>query len=272
MIVLLLAPLAAIAQTTTPGDDYTPPPMVPATPEPMTQPPQPAAQPGTPLPPGAYVPGQSPGSGYSYSPYGQGRAAAKNTPPPPEVGLMVSELLFGMLSAAGPTVLPFILLNLNGPLDQTLSTILTIGLFSLAPVVVAQTMNGIANGSAYYKSEAWIPLLVGLVGQALVLTTYYFANNNSFVPPPFLVSTGAAPPDVGGIVWLFIGTIGVVPILQMTAINLFKQPKQSLFGRLGAPPDKNGFSIGLPTPAPVISQTSAGIAVGAQLHVLRGTW
>jgi hypothetical protein len=50
----------------------TPPPGVP---------PSPALQPGTPTPPG-YVPGQ-PGSGYTYSPYGQGRNAGPKKPPGP---------------------------------------------------------------------------------------------------------------------------------------------------------------------------------------------
>ena len=99
---------AAVPATTTP--DFSPPPLVPATP-----PPEPAADPSappmtppptltpqsTPAQPG-YVPGQ-PGSGYTYSPYGNARGTPQKAPGP-EIGLMVSESLFGMLSAAGTTI------------------------------------------------------------------------------------------------------------------------------------------------------------------------
>ena len=50
-------------------------------------------------------------SGYQYSPYGQPKSQEK---PGPEIGLMVSESLFGALTAAGVTVLPYFLLFANG--------------------------------------------------------------------------------------------------------------------------------------------------------------
>lgn len=285
MIVLLLAPLAALAQGTTSSEqEFSPPPLVPATPPPMPPPeptsqpqPAPTVNPGTPAPPGSYAP-NAPGSGYSYSPYGQGRTASQSNPPPPEIGLMISETLFGILSAAGPTVLPYVLLQASsGGFGGDIMGVLLVATFGLMPVVVAQTQSGIANGSAYYRVDTWIPLVVGLLAEAAVLTSFFFANRYqgqpSFIPPPlFPLSTGGAPPDQGAVVWLFIGSLGIVPILQMAAINLFKQPKRSLLANWGRPPDKNGFSIGLPTAAPVVSRTQEGVGVGAQLQFLRGTW
>jgi len=288
-IIALLLSAAAFAQTATPAPvvaptttpDFSPPPLVPATPPPepaadpsappMTPPPGALTpQPGTPTPPG-YVPGQ-PGSGYTYSPYGQGRNAAPRKPPGPEVGLMVSEALFGMLSAAGTTILPYFLLGLGSGVQGDIMGILTVALFALTPVVVSQTQVGIANGSAYYKTDAWIPLLVGLASEGIVLTTYYFANGKTFVPPSPYASSGAAPRDQSAVIWLFIGSLGVVPLLQMVSINLFKAPKTGILAKLGGPPDKNGFSVGLPMPAPVLSRTQAGLSVGAQMQFFRGTW
>ena len=62
MIVLVLVPTLALAQTNT-TPDFSPPPMVPASPPPMP-PADPATQPGTPpppstVPPAGYVPGKS---------------------------------------------------------------------------------------------------------------------------------------------------------------------------------------------------------------------
>lgn len=286
MFVVVLAPMLAFAQDTTSStQEFSPPPLVPASPPPMP-PPEPTSQPqaapttnpGTPAPPGAYAP-NAPNSGYTYSPYGQGRNAQNKAPPPPEVGLMISETLFGILSAAGPTVLPYVLLNGVGAFDPNIMGVLLVALFGLTPIIVAQTQAGIANGSPYYQVDTWIPLVVGLVAQAGVLLTFYFANTYfegkpSFVPPPLFsgASTGGVPPDQGAVVWLFIGSLGVVPILQMAAINIFKQPKKSLFAAWGKPPDKNGFSLGLPTAAPVVSRTQEGVGYGAQLQFLRGTW
>lgn len=275
LMVVMLAPMLAWAQTPPTTTDWTPPPMVPAspplTPAPEGPPPTPTAQPGTPAPPGTYAPNQ-PGSGYQYSPYGQGRTATKNNPPPPEIGLMVSETLFGMLSAAGPTVLPYLLLNAGGGFPGDIMGILVVAIFGLTPVVVSQTQTGIANGSPYYRVDTWIPLVVGLALQAGVLTSYYFANGNTFIPPPAFGSAGGVPRDQGAVIWLFVGSLGIVPILQMVAINLFKQPKTSLFASWGKPPDKNGFSIGLPSVAPVVSRTQEGVGYGAQLQFFRGTW
>ena len=167
MIVLVLAPMVALAQTTT-TPDFSPPPMVPASPPPMP-PADPSTQPGTPPPPSTvpgpgYVPGQQGRSAYPYSPYGQPRAEEK---PGPEVGLMVSEALFGSLTAAGVTVLPFFLILANGQIgDPTLSSIIFCLIFGAAPLAVAQTQVSLANGSRHYSTEMWIPALVGLAGMA----------------------------------------------------------------------------------------------------------
>ncbi|MBL9039845.1 MAG: hypothetical protein JNG84_15110, partial [Archangium sp.] len=86
----------ALAQGTPPG--WSPPPLVPASPE-APPPPPPPSVPGV-------APKLTPSSqAYPYSPYGPG---AKE-PLEPEIGLMVSESLFGMLTAAGVTVLPYFL-------------------------------------------------------------------------------------------------------------------------------------------------------------------
>ncbi len=248
--VVLLCSLVAAAQAP-PMADFTPPPLIPV------PPPLPADSPdGAPPPPG-WLPTQRP----------------PQKPEGPEVGLMVSESLFGMLSAAGTTVLPYFLLGLgNGGMDRDLMGVFTVALFGLTPVVVAQTQTGIANGSPYYRTDAWVPLLTGLVVEGAVLTTYFFANRMHFAPPSAGSSAGGAPPDQGPVVWLFIGSLAVTPLLQMVAINLFKQPKAGVLSKLGAPPDKYGFSVGFPLPAPVLAWAQGTTAVGAQLQFFRGTW
>ncbi|MDP1828426.1 MAG: hypothetical protein Q8L48_34480 [Archangium sp.] len=268
MIVLVLTPLVGFAQATT-TPDFSPPPMVPAAPPPMPAPEPTTTQPGTPPPPGivpapGYVPGQQGKTGYPYSPYGQPKAQEK---PGPEIGLMVSESLFGVLTAAGVTVLPYFLIFANGQLDPTLTTILMIAIFGLTPVAVSQTQVGIANGSRLFQIEAWIPVLIGIGAQALVLTIYYFANGSKFSPPPVLAS-GGVPPDQGAAIFLFIGSIGLVPLIQMAAINLFKSPKQGTF--VASEPRRPGaFALAPPTIAPVVNMASGGF--GGQA-VLRGSF
>lgn len=264
VVVLALVPAAALAQTTAPTD-WTPPPMVPATPPPMP-PPEPGTslQPGTPPPP-SLTPQKAPPSqaGTPYSPYGTPRQQEK---PAPEVGLMVSESLFGMLTAAGVTVLPYFLLFGNGSLsgDPTLSSIIFVLIFSAAPLAVAQTQVSLANGSRHYFSETWPAALTGLVGQAAVLGIFYATG---WLP------TGQASggvPNGGSVPWLLIGSIGLVPILQMVAINLFKQPKFRPLTANARPGE--GVNFGLPMPTPVVAQTSAGLSVGASLSFLNGTF
>ena len=261
MIVLVLAPAIALAQTTTPTPDFSPPPMVPANPPPMP-PPDPSTQPGTPPPPSTvpqpgYVPGQQGKSAYPYSPYGQPKAQEK---PAPEIGLMVSESVFGMLTAAGVTIIPyFLILSGNQFNDETIYTVLTIALFGLTPLAVSQTQIGIANGSRFFQIEGWIPTVIGIASQALVLTIYYGVNGGTFRPKPMMASTGGVPGgDVGPAVFLFIGSIGLVPLIQMAAINLFKSPKQGTFVASEPRRPRGAVALAPPAIAPLVG-SSGGV-------------
>lgn len=263
MFVLVLAPLVGFAQTTTPPD-FSPPPMVPASPPPMPAPEPTTTQSGTPPPPSpGYLPGQQPKTAYPYSPYGQPKAQEK---PGPEIGLMVSESLFGALTAAGVTVLPYFLLFNNGGLGEPLSSIVFCLIFGAAPLAVAQTQVSLANGSRHYQTEMWIPALVGLAGQGAVLGIFYATG---WLP------TGQASggvPSGGSVAWLMIGAIGLVPLMQMAAINLFKSPKTQNIGVIGDPVKGIGVAFAPPTAAPILGPTGRGTALGVQLSLLRGNF
>jgi len=271
LLVVLLASAVAAAQTVTP--EFTPPPMVPASPPPMPAAEPATAQPGTPPPPSVtpapgYVPGQTGKTGYQYSPYGQPKTTEK---PGPEIGLMVSESLFGALTAAGVTVLPYFLLFANGTLgDPTISSVVFCLIFGAAPLAVAQTQVSLANGSRFYQSETWIPALTGLVGMAGVLGVFALSANGTFWLPTGQASGGV--PNGGSVAWLMIGAIGLVPLLQMAAINLFKQPKPGMNFAIGDPAKKGGIAFAPPTITPVIAPSAGTTAVGAQFSVLRGNW
>lgn len=265
-VVLVLAPALALAQVVTPTPEFTPPPMVPASPPPMPPPepntPGPGVAPATPPPPGSYVPGQGTRPGYQYSPYGTPKTQEK---PGPEIGLMVSESLFGALTGAGIVVLPYFLLFNNGALgDPTLSSILFVAIFGAAPLAVAQTQISLANGSRYYQSELWVPALTGLVGMAGVLGIFYASAGGTYWLGGVTASGGVS--SGGSVAWLMIGSIGVVPILQMVAINLFKQPKLGAFGVIGNPDKGLGVAFSPPTAAPIIGRD----ALGVQLSLLSG--
>lgn len=264
---LVLVPALAFAQAVTPvpATDFSPPPLVPASPPPMPAPEPntpPASPTATPPPPGSYVPGQPAKSGYQYSPYGTPKAQEK---PAPEVGLMVSEALFGALTAAGVTVLPYFLLFNTGTLgDPTLSSIIFCLIFGASPLAVAQTQISLANGSRYYTAEMWIPALVGLAGVAGVLGIFYATG----WLPTGLASGGV--PNGGSVAWLMIGTIGLVPILQMVAINLFKTPRPGVFGVIGDPDKGLGVAFNPPTAAPILGPSARGNTLGVQLSLLHG--
>lgn len=267
MVVAVLVPAVGLAQTATPTTDFSPPPMVPAAPPPM--PPadpnapaaQPGTQPGTPPPPSANPLATPTRSQYPYSPYGQPKVTEK---PGPEVGLMVSEALFGSLTAAGVTVLPYFLLFANGQIgDPTLSSIIFCLIFGAAPLAVAQTQVSLANGSRFYQTEMWIPALVGLAGEAAVLGIFYATG---WLP------TGQASggvPNGGSVAWLMIGAIGLVPLLQMGAINLFKTPKQQ-FAVFGNPDRGIGVAFAPPTAAPILAPSASGTQLGVAFSFLRG--
>jgi len=200
--------------------------------------------------------------------------------PSPEVGLMVSESLFGMLTAGATLILPYVLLSglsamTPGVLDPTIANVILIVLMVAAPMAAAQTQVGIANGSAYYQVESWVPLIAGLLGDALVFLTYSAWNNSSFSGKGFI----NAPPVLFGpsdgrradpLIYLFVAASVGVPLLQMAAINLFKQPKFKAYAMNYDP--KKGLEIGMPMPMPIVSQTGAGPSVGIGLSLLRGSF
>lgn len=277
---LLVAHLSA-AQT-----DFPAPPLVPATPvapppatngPPPTPPPEPstappaAATPGTPPPP-AVTPGPS-----TLSPYGQPKAPATDEKLPIEYGLMISEGLFGMLTAAGVSLLPYFLLlkdfvetGQGGVFGNnfTVGAVIYVILFAAIPLSTAQTEVSIANGSRWYYSETWPAALIGLGTEGAVLGLAYLARG------PQTSSPGAvANPWV-----LLVGTIGVMPLVQMAMINLFKTPR---FGKPGAAPatallnyrEGHGMTISVPQLSPVFSSDrGAGGLTGAQLSLISGRW
>ena len=266
---LILVTGSAFAQTD-PG--FSPPPMVPANPPPMpapepttpTTPPAatpttPPTQPGTPPPPSTVPP---PGYQPGYAPYGQPPPTQK---PGPEVGLMISESLFGMLTAGGITVLPYFLLFANGVFyDSTVSSIMLILIFSAVPLAVAQTQVSLANGSKYYTAEMWPAALSGLAAQAGVLGLFYATG---WLAPP---QASGGTPAGGSVPLLLIGSIVAVPLIQMAVVNLTKSPryKPYVWG------DKPGhrLELGLPSAAPIVAETRAGRSIGVNLSLLNGTF
>ncbi|MBL8951003.1 MAG: hypothetical protein JNK82_09520 [Myxococcaceae bacterium] len=286
---LLLVAHLATAQAAT---DFPPPPLVPAPvpPPPMNvnpdgPPPTPPPEPGqpstmappvaTPAPPSAVPTGPSP--------YGTPKPAGDEKPPV-EYGLMVSEGLFGMLTAAGVSLLPYFLLLqgfVNGApgglfgSDETVGWVVTSILFAALPLSTAQTEVSIANGSRWYYSDTWPAALVGLGVEGAVLGISYLARGRVL---------GAGPG--GGIVEqqqrlnpivLLVGTIAIVPLAQMVIINLLKSP------RFGKPGSGGGnalvsysdgkFHVGIPGLAPVLSaDRGAGGLTGGQVSILSGRW
>ncbi|MDX2015209.1 MAG: hypothetical protein SFW67_33760 [Myxococcaceae bacterium] len=266
VMVALLVPALARAQS-----GWTPPPLIEAPPPDPSQAPPPApplTPQGTPVPPSAYPPSQA---RPSYLPYGPQQP---KEPPGPEVGLMVSESLFGMLTAAGITILPFFLFGFSsGGLlsgDPVLGTILAALLFGSAPLAVAQTQVSIANGSRYYVSETWPAALAGLAAQAAVLGLTYLTGGNAIVRNNVTCPVGsmpAVPTGCGNDVLLLVGSIVAVPLIQMAVINLFKQPRfkpavASRDAKTGA------LSFGVPTPTPLLGPTAHGFAVGANVSLV----
>ncbi|MBM4779950.1 MAG: hypothetical protein GQE15_19770 [Archangiaceae bacterium] len=268
VMVALLVPALARGQTS----GFSPPPLIPApppaAPDPNGPPPAPPvdSQYGTPAPPTNTPPAKP------YMPYGN---QAPKEPPGPEVGLMVSESLFGMLTAAGILVLPFFLL-INGGLfsgDPVVGTVITALLFGSAPLAIAQTQVSIANGSRNYYSEMWPAALAGLAAQAAVLGLTYLTGGgaivrNTITCPAGTPTTGSSvPTGCGNDVVLLVGAIVAVPLIQMAVLNLTKQPrfKSAIASR---DPKSGALSIGLPTPTPLIGPTSSGFSVGASVSLI----
>lgn len=269
VMVALLVPVLARAQTS----GFSPPPLVPApppaAPDPNGPPPPPPAEAyGTPAPPSAQPP-------KPYLPYGP--PATQKEPPGPEVGLMVSESLFGMLTAAGILVLPFFLLGLgNGGLlsgDPVIGTVITALLFGSAPLAIAQTQVSIANGSRHYYSEMWPAALAGLAAEAAVLGLTFLTGGNAIVRNsttcPVGTPTGGSsvPSGCGNDVLLLVGSIVAVPLVQMLVLNLTKQPR--VRGAIASRDAKTGaISLGVPAPTPILGPTASGFAVGANVSLI----
>ena len=193
---------------------------------------------------------------------------------------MVSEGLFGALTAAGVSLLPYFLLfrdflaGSNDGIfgDRTVSTVLYLILFAAIPLSTAQTEVSIANGSRWYYSETWPAALVGLGTEAAVLGLAYLAR-------PTSMGTIGTPNSIANPWVLLVGTIGVLPLAQMAIINLLKTPR---FGKPGATGgtaallnvrEQGGVTIGVPNMAPVFSaDRGSGGMTGLQFSILSGRW
>lgn len=263
LICALLLPALAFAQVD-PGPPPPPPPPVlePPPPPPQLQPQvQPGAPgsvlPGTPPPPG-YVPGQAP-SGYPYSPYGT--PLRRDEKPGPEVGLIVSETLFGMLTAAGISLLPYFLIFYPGTFgdNQTVSSVILGVIFGALPLAVAQTQVSLANGSRFYYSEAWPASLAGLGAEALTLTIYFLWSTRSGAA--FRPNT-VPPWDI----FLLVMSIGFVPLVQAAVINFTKQPRVRS-GFATPPAASQPVSFNFPGFAPVFSPSLGNAVTGGQVAI-----
>jgi len=238
------------------GVDLSPPPLVEVAPE---DPPR-AAPSAPPAAPAARPSGLQP-SGYTYSPFADPVRAAPRPPPGPEVGLMVSEVLFGALTAAPAVLLPYYLFLkpvLAAPasmgLDANVAGLLFVMVFASVPLGVAQTELGIANSSRYYVTESWVASLSAVAGQAGIIGLYYLLHSSSPGAPAEAV--------------LLAGSVLGVPLITMAAINLGKSPRAAGRGGavgalLGRSPD-GAWSLGMPAPLPLQG--------GALLPVLGGAF
>lgn len=242
---LLVGMLWAPAAWAQGGGELSPPPLVEVGPEDSPVAP---AEPPARTPPAARLPGAPP-SAYPYTPYGDPvRAAATRRPPGPEVGLMVSEVLFGALTAAPAVLLPWYLFLrpvLANPaalgMDNTVAGLLFVMVFASVPLGVAQTELNIANTSRFYVTESWVASLSALAGQAGMMGLYYLLHSTNPGAPAEAV--------------LLAGSVVGVPLLTMVAINLGKSPRGggrgagvgALVGR-----DAHGaWAVGLPAPMPL---------------------
>jgi hypothetical protein len=228
VVMAAVLPAAAIGQNAPTSADPapSPPPLVPAQPSPgLSSDNEP--------PPAAYA--QSPG---------------ENEKPPPEIGLMVSESAFGILTAGATSLIPYFLLLRNSASltggDPTIGNLLYVLVFSAVPLAVSQTELSLANGSAYYFSESWPASLSGLATQAAVIGLYMAINGG--------LSTG----NGSGEAVLLAGTTVFVPLVEMAVINLTKVQRNKVpFGGFGAARfTPQGPSFGVPTPVPLFSPGS----------------
>ncbi|MBX5484407.1 MAG: hypothetical protein IRZ16_21505 [Myxococcaceae bacterium] len=241
------------------------PPLVdaPPTDAPTAQPPAAGQEAPTPPPPG-YVPQGTQKVPYPYSPYGQ----LQQTEPPAEVGLIITEALFGALTAGGTVALTgFLVLPFVATMGYPISDIILVLTLSTVPLSVAQTEQSLANGSRYYVSESWPGTLAALVGEAASVGLFYLAGGFS----GFLPGTISITPSL---LALIISNTVLVPALVTLAINLTKQPRTAVFGGMGALmryDDRNGLRVGVPVPSPIAVMTPGGpaLAIGATIASAR---
>jgi len=246
---LMTSQLALASQPNSDPSTWTPPPLVQVPEEavPRAKPP-PASQPG--MPPGALPPAA--GSPFAPTP----------VPPPdgPEYGLMLTESLFGIVTAAGVCLIPYFLLRLV-PGDATLQALILILTFSGVPLAVSQTEQSIAQGSRYYDVEGWPAPLGGLLAEAAVLGLYFWLRQTPGVDAGFTE------------IVLLSGTVGVVPLVEMAMINLFKVPRAQL-----PPPravftsDASGVKLGFPALRPFASTAGGVTGLGVQVPLLAGSF
>ena len=174
---------------------------------------------------------------------------------------MVTETLYGMLTAAGGTV-PFILLSLSGFLSppSTLTTLIYLLVFAAIPPAVAQTEVSTANGSRYFVSETWPASLAGLGAMAMVLTVRHLMWPN--------------PVGDEGLAFLLIGAIGFVPITEMIVINLTKQPRHAVApGPVGLITFREDHVfVSAPPVMPFVGSSRLGPVTGVYLPALAGTF
>lgn len=208
-----------------------------------------------------------PGSGnqvpYPYSPYGQ---ATPPEPPGPEIGLMISEVAFGTLTAAASGLLVYFLAVrpiIANPeaigLPTFVGDLLLVLTFASVPMAVAQTEVNIANGSRYYVSENWPALLSGLGTEAALIGLFYLLR-------PVNVATAE--------LLLLAGTVIAVPLVEMAVINLTKTPRWQVpvgaYGALVSFDEQRGLTGGIPVPQLVPVSTSRGFEVGVGLSLAAG--
>jgi hypothetical protein len=277
LLAALVAPAVAAAQAPPPPPPadapLSPPPLVEAAPELPDGPP-----PAPPLPrgveaPRARAPGQ-PQTGFPYSP------AAPEKPPGPEVGLMFSEGIFGMLTAAGVTLLPYFLLirpievaAYNGGsgslgIDPAVGTVIFILLFAAVPLATSQTVVSLANGSRYFQVDSWPAALVGLGVEAVAVALYFLVRSIRDPNPAANPGNGVTANE-----WiLLINTVAVVPLAQVLISNILKKPKVAAApagAALNYSP-RTGFRAGIPVPAPITGQLGGVARSGLLFPVFSG--
>src|SRR5581483_3168058 len=101
--------------------------------------------------------------------------------------------------------------------NETIGYVIYLVVFAAVPLSTAQTEVALANGSRYYYSETWPAALIGLAAEAAVVGLAYLTAGEG--PDPD-TGAGIVRRNANELV-LLIGTIGIVPLLQMAAINLF---------------------------------------------------